>query len=368
MPYSGEAMGRRFLTLDAFRGVAALMVVLMHFQLGAKGSGFLAVDLFFILSGFVIGHAYEARMAEGMTVGRFVRARLIRLYPTLLFAILMMVGFLAAQAMFGTYPSRGWLTAATVGFSLFMLPTPPEITHSLYLFPLNGAVWSLFWELVANLLYALAGRRMTTRVLMVIAGVFAGLMVLLAIRGHGINGGSEWRAFSNGLIRTGFGFTLGLLGHRLLPKLGPGRPHALIFVGSVGMLAVALLATPFDTVLHLALVFVGFPLLLLAGAHIEPPKVLERAAEEAGKLSYTLYLTHQPLWMWMMVVGGRIVTPEVARSTTGKWVTLAAALLLAFLVERLWEKPLRRWLSQFTFGLATKRGVVASSPNRQPVR
>jgi peptidoglycan/LPS O-acetylase OafA/YrhL len=362
-------MGRRFLTLDAFRGVAALMVVLMHYGLGAKHSGQLAVDLFFILSGFVIAHAYEARMALGMDVRAFARARLIRLYPTFLLAILMMAGFLLAQAIFGTYPSRGWLSVATVGFSLFMLPTPPEITHSLYLFPLNGAAWSLFWELIANLLYALAGRKLSTRALAAVAAIFAALMVMVALNRHGIDGGSEWRSFAHGLVRTGFGFTLGLVGYRLLPRLEQGRPHAALFLGSMAVLALALLLTPSEPALHLALVFVGFPLLLLAGAHIEPPRFLARAAEEAGKMSYTLYLTHQPLWMWLVVVvGTRALPAGVARSEPFKWVVLVSALVFAFAVERLWEKPLRRWLSQFTFGLATKRGVVASSPNRQAVR
>jgi peptidoglycan/LPS O-acetylase OafA/YrhL len=362
-------MGRRFLTLDAFRGVAALMVVLMHYGLGAKQSGQLAVDLFFILSGFVIAHAYEGKLAYGMSLRRFARARLIRLYPTFLLAVLMMAAFLAAQAMMGVMPSRGWKTLSTLGFSLFMLPTPSALTHSPYLFPLNGAAWSLFWELIANLIYAAVGRRLPTWLLGALGAVFAVLMIGLAIQAHGINGGLEWRTFFQGGLRSGFGFTLGLIGYRLLPNLGPGRPHASAFVLTTALLAAALLFTPYDTVLHLGLVFAGFPLLLLAGAHIEPPKALERAAEEAGKLSYTLYLTHQPLWMWMVVVFGDHVLPAgAARSIPFKCLVLVCALVLAWAVERFWEQPLRRWLSQFTFGLATKRGVVASSPNRQAVR
>lgn len=78
--------------LDGLRGVAALLVVFYHIFEGlsfaAGGTlitvinhGYLAVDFFFILSGFVIGYAYDDRLGKSMSLGNFFKRRLIRLHP-----------------------------------------------------------------------------------------------------------------------------------------------------------------------------------------------------------------------------------------------------------------------------------------------
>ena len=75
----------RFLTLDALRGVGAIAVMAGHagIVLGAYMPPFmyLAVDMFFVLSGFVLAHAYDRKFAEGLSVGAFLKARIARLYP-----------------------------------------------------------------------------------------------------------------------------------------------------------------------------------------------------------------------------------------------------------------------------------------------
>ncbi len=108
----------KFTVLDGLRGVAALCVVQTHTQDLLLGdtlpTAYLAVDLFFLLSGFVLAHAYEERLRQGMTLHRFMLARLVRLYPLYLAGIAIAVPLavldmlepvLAAQAfLFGDRP------------------------------------------------------------------------------------------------------------------------------------------------------------------------------------------------------------------------------------------------------------------------
>ena len=83
--------------LDGLRGVAAVLVMLYHIGEGFATSpvdqsvnhGYLAVDLFFILSGFVIGYAYDDRWDIGLTVKDFLRRRLIRLHPMVIMGVLL---------------------------------------------------------------------------------------------------------------------------------------------------------------------------------------------------------------------------------------------------------------------------------------
>ena len=74
-----------YATLDGIRGIAAALVAMRHAGALFPGWDFpnsgLAVDLFFVISGFVVASAYDRRLADGLTLGAFMRIRLIRLYP-----------------------------------------------------------------------------------------------------------------------------------------------------------------------------------------------------------------------------------------------------------------------------------------------
>ena len=85
----------RYEILDGLRGIAALMVVIFHlFETYSKGAafqivnhGYLAVDFFFVLSGFVVGYAYDDRW-DKMTTWGFFKRRLTRLHPMLVMGTL----------------------------------------------------------------------------------------------------------------------------------------------------------------------------------------------------------------------------------------------------------------------------------------
>jgi len=147
----------RFGTLDGLRGVAAIVVVLFHAIFGAwvPRFGYLAVDLFFILSGFVLSHAYDKRFVAGMSVAEFLSLRVVRLYPLYLLGLVLGLCVVRINPSIMDAPAAGVLLNFVL--NLFDLPGM-EIPGTLYreLFPLNVPLWSLFFEFwVANLIFGI---------------------------------------------------------------------------------------------------------------------------------------------------------------------------------------------------------------------
>ncbi len=159
--------------LDGLRGVAALVVICFHIGEDFATNnlthyfshGYLAVDFFFMLSGFVIGYAYDDRR-NSMSVGTFIKRRVIRLHP------MVIVGALFGAVMFYGQGSE-YLNVKSVPLALLafatllnMLLVPAwsgvEVRGFGEIFPLNGPAWSLFFEYIANLLYVLFIRKLST--------------------------------------------------------------------------------------------------------------------------------------------------------------------------------------------------------------
>ena len=162
--------------LDGLRGVAALLVVFYHIFEGlsfaAGGTlitvinhGYLAVDFFFILSGFVIGYAYDDRLGKSMSLGNFFKRRLIRLHPMIVMGAVLGVIFYLLQGSVqwdGTHISLSLVMLALL-CAMFFIPAAPGACYDIRgngeMFPLNGPSWSLFFEYIGNILYGqLPGR------------------------------------------------------------------------------------------------------------------------------------------------------------------------------------------------------------------
>ena len=243
--------------LDGLRGVAALTVVCFHlFEAYATSHldqkinhGYLAVDFFFILSGFVVGYAYDDRW-EKMTVGDFFKRRLIRLQP------MVVIGALIGAVMFYFQGCPVWdvskisvtmLLVATLMNALLIPATPgSEIRGVGEMYPLNGPSWSLFFEYIGNILYALFLRRLPTRAL--------AALVLLA--GCGLTAFAVWGPLGDicvgfalteenivgGSLRLLFSFSAGLLMSRVFK---PVRVRGAFWIGALGVVAVsAVLSMP----------------------------------------------------------------------------------------------------------------------------
>jgi peptidoglycan/LPS O-acetylase OafA/YrhL len=211
--------GRELATLDGLRGVAAFAVVLMHVSVLAPHA-YLAVDLFFVLSGFVLEHAYGARLAAGWSPLAFMCKRIRRLYP--LYALGLSISVLAVGAALLLHREAGWTpgaVAAAAVTGLFMAPLwSPGDAH---LYPLNFPAWTLLAELAANAVYGWAYRLLSAPMLFawtLACGLLLGWLAL----GHGtLNAGATWADFSIGLVRVGFAFPLGVMLRRITPRTLP---------------------------------------------------------------------------------------------------------------------------------------------------
>lgn len=337
-----------FFVLDGLRGVAALCVVLFHFTEGLCNHsglgfchGFLAVDFFFCLSGFVLGYAYDDRIAL-MGLIPFLRTRLIRLHPMVIFgAVLGLLAFLVHPIGITLGDTHGRL-ALTLVASMLLIPYSALQKHGGDLFLLNPPSWSLFWEYTVNLLFGLAFHQVRRRALVILTLVAAVILCLAGRHAGNLSGGWNAENFAEGGARVAFSFCAGLLvfrmNWRLRTPLGfPGLSLLLI-------LAFALPYAPGAWMREAAVILLGFPLLVAMGAGATASPRIERLCRFSGDLSYPLYMTHYAV----VRVWGAFVEHHKL-SLPGLWFSMAlgvlAAIALGWLTLKYFDQPLRTALS-----------------------
>lgn len=349
--------------LDGLRGVAAVTVVWFHiFEAFATSHldqrinhGYLAVDFFFILSGFVIGYAYDDRWGE-MTVGEFLKRRLIRLHP------MAVMGAAIGTAMFYTQGCEVWdVTKVPVAMLLFsallnalLLPatTGFEIRGVGEMYPLNGPSWSLFFEYVGNVLYAMFVRRLSTRALGVLVAAAGAALALFSILGPY---GDICVGFSmtgddvlGGSLRMLFAFSAGLLLSRVFR---PVKVRGAFW--SCAAVLVALLSMPriggdslwqngiYDAVCAIAV----FPLLVFIGASGRTAGGFSaRVCKFLGDISYPLYMVHYPfIYLYYAWVKNGNLT--FAQSFWGAFALAVGCTVLAYVCLKLYDEPVRKYLT-----------------------
>lgn len=368
--------------LDGLRGVAALLVILYHvfecFDWSPAPHGYLAVDFFFVLSGFVIGYAYDDRWKKrptpnpsggagggSMKMGEFFRRRLIRLHPMVVAgAVIGAVCFLLQGSVKwdGTHVGIGWVMIAML-LGMFMLPLWPGATADVRgngeMFPLNGPNWSLFFEYIGNILYAVLLRRLPTRWLAALASVLACLLAAVALHdGYlGVGWSMVDHGFWTGLVRMLFPYTIGMLMAR---EFRPMKVHNAFWLCSVVIVAVGVLPlllgelSPVVNGLYdaVCVIFV-FPLLVWVGAsEMNVKATTQRVSNFLGNLSYPLYAIHYPLmYLFYAYIGFKGELVPIAKLSDVWPVAIAlpfACIALGWLCFRYYDLPLRRWLSKKT--------------------
>lgn len=341
---------QHFEILDGLRGVAALSVVTFHFMEWVYadysknfiGHGFLAVDFFFCLSGFVIGYAYDDRIAK-MGVLEFFKSRAIRLHPlVILGSVLGLLAFLFDP--FGGHPelySTGKIILAFL-CSVLLIPFPVIADRGFNLFSFNAPAWSLFWEYVANIVYAFVLYRIGRRYLLLLTILAAVAICLVCYHSGNLMGGWSGPTFWDGSARISYSFLAGLLIYRskwiIKNKLG--------FIGLAILLFLAFVM-PFSKWNWLSEPFVilfYFPLLIALGAGAVLTPGLKKVCVFSGKISYPLYMTHYAvLWMFGNYYGSHKVG-----SLQLAFIIIAALILLvgvAYLVMVVYDIPVRKYLS-----------------------
>ena len=362
-----------FHILDGLRGVAALLVVVFHVGEGFATSavdqflnhGYMAVDFFFVLSGFVVGYAYDDRFKDKtMSLGGFIRRRLTRLHPMVVLGAVLGALSFALQGFVkwdGTEVAL-WNVIVAMLLSMLMLPASPGAMHEVRgngeMFPLNGPTWSLFFEYIANITYALVLRRLGTRML----ATFVALMAVSYATFDLCNFSETWNMnigwtlagynLHGGLLRVGLCFPMGMLLQRIFK---PWRIKGAFTLCS--LLLVVLLATPYVTpvansihwynsIYEILCVTVAFPLIVQMGASgVLKGHVTTVLCNFVGRISYPLYIVHYPVmyllyhWLW---------TGE--RSTGATIVAIAAAvagsIVIAYVAMRFYDTPVRARLSK----------------------
>ena len=370
-----------YVILDGLRGVAALLVIVYHvfecFDWSPAPHGYLAVDFFFVLSGFVIGYAYDDRWkknptrsnkeGEGrhMTIGEFFRRRLIRLHPMVIAgAVIGAICFLLQGSVKwdGTHVGIGWVMLAML-LGMFMLPLYPgaaaDVRGNGEMFPLNGPNWSLFFEYIGNILYALLLHRLPTRWLAAMAAAMACALTGIALHdGYlGVGWSMVDNGFWTGMVRMLFPYTIGMLMAR---EFRPTKVHNAFWLCGlviviVGVLPLALgeLSPVANGLYDAVCVIFVFPLLVWLGAsELNINAATQRVSTFLGNLSYPLYAVHYPLmYLFYAHIGfqGDLVPISKLADVWPEAIALPiACIVLGWLCFRYYDLPLRRWLSEKT--------------------
>ncbi|SHG26951.1 acyltransferase family protein [Flavobacterium defluvii] len=352
--------------LDGLRGVAAILVVTFHiFESFSGGNrfvqiinhGYLAVDFFFLLSGFVVAYAYDDRWGK-MTQWEFYKRRLIRLQPMVIMGMIIGAVFYYFQASDILFPQitgmEVWKVIVTmlIGFTLLPIPPSMEIRGWGEMHPLNGPAWSLFFEYIANILYALIFRRFSNKVLSVFVLIFAGLLINYTVfgpKGDVIGGWSlNLEQMNIGFTRLLYPFFAGIL----LSRLGK-LIHIKGAFWVCSILITIVLALPrfgnedilwINGLYESFCIILVFPVIVAIGAGGQIKNAFSaKICKLLGDISYPIYITHYPLiyWYTAWVVDNKVSLQEGYPLGIG---VLIASILLAYLCLKLYDEPVRNWL------------------------
>ncbi len=355
--------------LNGLRGVAALMVIWYHvFEAFATSPfdqrfnhGYMAVDFFFVLSGFVIGYAYDDRWGK-MSKKDFFKRRLIRLHPMIIMGtVLGVITFLIQGSVQwdGTKVSLSFVMLAVL-LHLFLLPALPgtgaDVRGNNEMFPLNGPTWSLFFEYIGNILYALWLRKLSTKALRVVvilsaAGLASFSLFNLSGFGHlGVGWTLLDNNFLGGMLRLLFAFSIGMLMSRNFKPVKIRGAFLICSLTIIGVLSVPYIGNPdslwmnglYDAVCTIMI----FPALVYLGASGKTSgKASEKLCRFLGDISYPLYMVHYPFmylfyaWVW-----------KNGYTFSQTWMVAIGLfmgnIVMAYLLLKIYDEPVRRALAK----------------------
>lgn len=384
----------RYEILDGLRGVAAVLVVIYHLCEQHWGTsqqpfshGHLAVDFFFVLSGFVIGYAYDDRWAKGLTTWEFFKRRIVRLHPMVIAGAV--VGLITGLFWMNFEPG-GWGSVEKSFLPVMficaccMIP----LTKGGEMFMINGPQWSLFLEYVGNILYATVIRFLPKKVFYAFVSLAAAWLVYFLVfsdmTAASVTGGDqgamrEWLTSGGtlvggwsittpqiwkGLTRLIFPFFGGMMLYRMgkFIHVKGGFLWAslllivLFAVPTLGDLTttepfpgyhMTVNATPWMNGLYEAIVvIVMFPIIVSMGAGSPlTGKVISKVCIFLGKISYPIYILH---YGFIHMYGNYISTAEGKMSFAESWpmalAVLVGSIALAWVLLKIYDEPVREWL------------------------
>jgi len=373
--------------LDGLRGVAAILVVWFHLtEYMNPGNmplfhGYLAVDFFYVLSGFVIGYAYDGRWKNELTLKGFIRRRLIRLAPlTFLGGLIgILLYYFSDCNLFPGVATTPWWMLLLVGLgSCLCIALPPclnvrgfnEVTST------NAPMWSLFYEYIANLLYALVVRHMKTWMLALLVAFFGFLVIdaSFALNLFGTLEEHERQLSLNfgfvmttehcyvALCRLLYPFFMGVLLSRFAKNPSQSKDHS-SFVRDHGFLLCAILLSVImmmprmcgwetltaEGAFNAGSVLILFPLIVVVGARSNITGRRSSAiCKWLGEISFPLYITHYPLIYVFLAWWDRNPDTPMASFIMVQVFVFIMTLFIATLAYRHFDLPIRRALTSRT--------------------
>lgn len=365
----------RYEVLDGLRGIAAISVMLIHLPTGRHAlmpHAAISVDLFFILSGFVLTRSYRERLLGGMSVWSYLKRRLIRIYP--MFFVGMVIGVVslvvAIRAGESGYPLRSYLSSVVSNF-LFIpyfgnYGTPNMVSassgHPLAwtygeIFPSAPPARSLFFEMIgsAALLPIIVIKRRTLRTAILGSALLITFSSVLASFEQGrheifMNFGWSTTHFLGGFLKVAFGFACGVYIATMQNNQATsvwGRKFNTMVRNDVTLYAlfIVLISVPWGIkgLYPALLIFVTAPLLVWRGAALHPTGPLSRSiARFLGWISYPVYCLHYPIGRLLFLT----VPSFHEKPAIGTMVTVVTTLVVAMVVTRIFEEPVRSYLSR----------------------
>ncbi len=329
---------------DALRGMAAIGVVFHHEQMlygdaGAFSRAYLAVDFFFMLSGFVLTLAFEPKLngtlpSKTMRPADFIMMRLARLWPVL--AVGVLIG--AAWRLSVGATRDLWLLTLS-GLTLI-----PFQRGRGGLFQLDGPQWSLMFEVIGNIAHALVLRRLPDRILLAFVALCGAGLVWATVDWGSVGLGDTMRNWQGGFVRVGFSYGLGIwLGRQFARGRGP-VPQSVAWAGAL-LLPLCMFTAqywPLGVVAgDLLAVLILFPPALWCATHVAMAGWSARLADWLGRSSYPVYVLHGPLLIWGASLARRHA--EMAGMIRPATLLVIAALSVAVMLSPLPRGiPLRR--------------------------
>ncbi|MBE9462201.1 acyltransferase family protein [Dyadobacter subterraneus] len=351
--------------LDGLRGVAAIIVVFFHLTEPLASShldnvinhGYLAVDFFFLLSGFVIGYAYDDRW-DKLTIGGFFRRRFERLQPLVVLGMTLgAIGFYFTDStiwpLIHTVPLWKLIVVMLIGYTILPIPLSMDIRGWQEMHPLNSVGWSLFFEYIANILYALGIRKLSNKALAFFVVLAGALLLHFAVTNTNgdVTGGWTLNAehMRVGITRTLFPFFAGLLLSRV------SKPVYIknAFLWSSLLVAGVLLMPRIGGAQHLWMnglyeafcIIIVFPLIVYIGASgVVHHQTENKLCQYLGNLSYPLYMTHYVLVYFYVAWVSNYKGITLYQACSYALLTFSGAILLAYASLKLYDEPVRAWL------------------------
>ncbi|MCC6290298.1 MAG: acyltransferase [Chitinophagaceae bacterium] len=335
--------------LDGLRGIAAICILIFHFleyifsdfKENPLGHGYLAVDFFFALSGFVIGYAYDHRIKTiGLKI--FFRNRIIRLQPMVIWgAVVGLLGY-TLTPFANNIATAGWSNIIISFIATMLLIPMPVLPNTVdNVFPLNAPTWSLSTEYLANIFYAFVLSRVSKKVLLLLCFMAAGWLIYIAKQRQWLIMGWSKEYYFDGWARTAFSFTAGLVIFRfnLIIK---NKINALLLL----LLLAAVFFIPHadnDWIRELLIVMIAFPCIISLSAGTSAEGFTKKLCIFLGRISYPLYMTH---YFAITLFGSYYMLHKP--SGAALWlpvVVLAVSLFIfAYLVMRFYDEPVRGYL------------------------